>query len=127
MLRHIYKIRYVLAIVLTVITITLSVLPADNLSQTGFINIPFGDKISHAIAYLSLGFSWSLACDKQKYSQIKVLLFLFLLGLGLEMTQFYFLSGRYFEIFDIIANIIGAIGGITIKHWIFNDFDGKTE
>ena len=127
MLIHIYKIRYVLAVILTVITITLSVLPADNLSQTGFINIPFGDKISHAIAYLSLGFSWSLVWDNQKYAPLKVLLFLFLLGLGLEMTQFYFLTGRYFEIFDIIANIIGAIGGITIKHWIFNGLDGKTK
>ena len=115
MLKHIYKLRYVLAFTLTVITITLTLLPAKDMPETGLLNIPYGDKLGHALAYISLGFSWHLVCQKFNKSELKVLIGLFLLGIILEFGQFYFLVGRYFEMFDIIANIIGAIAGIALQ------------
>ncbi|NNF33960.1 MAG: VanZ family protein [Saprospiraceae bacterium] len=103
-----------MALLLTAVTITLSVLPADKLNQAPMISIPYADKIGHMIAYLSLGFVWLMVFYAQKSKEIKTLLFLFSLGLLIEMTQFYFLVGRYFEILDIIANISGTILGIVL-------------
>ena len=120
MLTHIYKLRYALAFTLTVITITLTLLPSEEIPNTGLLNIPFGDKLGHAIAYLSLGFSWHLVCQKFSKSEIKVLIGLFSLGFVLELSQFYFLVGRYFEMFDIIANIIGAIAGIALQRVFYS-------
>lgn len=114
MLSFVFQWRYVMALLLTAVTITLSVLPADKIDQAPLISIPYADKVGHMIAYLSLGFIWLLVLHAQKKKEIKTLLFLFLMGMLIEMTQFYFLVGRYFEILDIIANISGTILGIVL-------------
>jgi VanZ family protein len=103
-----------MALLLTAVTITLSVLPADKINHAPLISIPYADKIGHMIAYLSLGFIWLLVLHTQKKKEFKTLLFLFSMGMLIELTQFYFLVGRYFEILDIIANISGAILGIVL-------------
>lgn len=112
MLSFIFQWRYAMALLLTAVTIILSVLPADKLEHTPIISIPYADKIGHLIAYLTLGFIWLLVFHAQKNKELKTLLFLFSMGMLIELTQFYFLVGRYFEILDIIANISGTILGI---------------
>ena len=108
-----------MAILLTAITITLSVLPADSMQKASLISIPHMDKIGHSIAYLSLGFFWLLVFFAMDKRAIKTLIFLFSLGMLIELTQFYFLVGRYFEILDIIANISGAILGIVVGYILY--------
>ncbi len=41
-------------------------------------------------------------------------------GVLMELMQFTFFTGRYFEVLDIIANIIGSIGGLFVFKYIFN-------
>ena len=53
-------------------------------------------------------------------SMVKVVLALLTLGIILEIGQFYFLVGRYFEMYDIIANIIGASAGIALQRIVFS-------
>lgn len=119
---HIYKLRYALAFVFTAITIALTLLPSESMPDQGLWDIPFGDKLGHLIAYTSLGFSWHLIAMDDKMSMVKVVLALLTLGIILEMGQFYFLVGRYFEMYDIIANIIGAIVGVTLQRIIYRRY-----
>ena len=71
------------------------------------------DKLGHAGAYfiftglILYGFyrigSWS---NKQLWIAV---LISSTFGLAMEVIQYTFFPGRYFEVFDIIANIIGAL------------------
>jgi VanZ family protein len=108
-----------LALLFTVITIAGSLMPSDNLSSTRFITIPHFDKVVHLTMYFLMGLSWSGVFHNREKSVFWVLGLLFILGLSLEILQFYFLTGRFFEIPDLIANITGSILGIIIfLKWI---------
>jgi len=41
-------------------------------------------------------------------------------GVMMELMQFTFFTGRYFEVLDIIANIIGSFIGLFIAKYFFN-------
>ena len=41
-------------------------------------------------------------------------------GVLMELMQFTFFPGRYFEVLDIIANIIGSIVGLLVFKYIIN-------
>jgi VanZ family protein len=103
-----------LALLFTGITIAGSLMPSDNLSSTRFIEIPHFDKVVHFTMYMLMGLSWCTVFHNWKKSIYWVFGLLFILGLGLEILQFYFLTGRFFEIPDLIANITGSILGIII-------------
>ena len=123
MLKTLYDFRILIAVMMTLITITLSLLPGENIKTVGFINLPFGDKLGHFIAYAALGFFWANVIKPSNNYIVKTVLFLFSLGISLELIQFNFLVGRFFEIFDIIANIIGSIVGVAINKLMYSRID----
>jgi VanZ family protein len=41
-------------------------------------------------------------------------------GIGMEIVQYSFFPARYFEVWDIVANIIGAFGALVILRKFFN-------
>ena len=43
-------------------------------------------------------------------------------GICMELMQYYFFPGRYFEYLDIIANIIGAICGFALFKYVYIKF-----
>lgn len=45
-------------------------------------------------------------------------------GIAMELVQFLFFPGRFFEILDIIANISGSIGSLIVINYFFNDRNG---
>jgi len=72
------------------------------------------DKIAH-VGFYFLQIFLILYESKGFYSKsltIKALAYCFLFGILVELGQKYFLLGRSFEIWDIVANIIGSIIGI---------------
>ena len=73
--------------------------------------IPHLDKLIHVIFYL--GFSWLLGrlIKGQPYMVWKVLIPTVCYGILMEGLQDALEMGRHFDIFDIIANIIGALIG----------------
>ncbi|MEZ4951590.1 MAG: VanZ family protein [Saprospiraceae bacterium] len=46
-------------------------------------------------------------------------------GVVMEILQYYFFPGRYFEILDIVANISGAFAGFLIYRLCRNFFNGQ--
>ena len=100
------------------------------LSTMGKINVPeqlmdiFSmDKLGHFIAYGTLTFSllygFSYLGPKWQIRGVRMALIISILyGISLEVIQFTFFPGRYFENLDILANIIGSFTGLFLFNFI---------
>jgi VanZ family protein len=73
------------------------------------------DKLVHFLIY----FIMFLLINRWK-PVYKVFNFSFcvLYGLMMELAQHYFITGRYFELWDLIANISGVFVGLVISNFI---------
>lgn len=94
-----------------IIVLVLSTMPSSAVSKASFLGIPNLDKIAHFVMYFIFALLASLAF---KLTNWQIFFLVFCYGLLMECVQHYFLTNRYFEIFDIIANIIGTIVGIML-------------
>lgn len=90
--------------------------------RTVSIEIEGLDKLAHLIFYGGLAF----LANRQKVIFINgkskvwfVFLFCSLYGLGIELIQGGLIEGRYFELWDLIANIIGIFIGIIVSIFFF--------
>ncbi len=85
------------------------------------------DKLGHGIAYGTQAFLLFWAFQKSKGSMNTLQMTLLAAGVAfygfsMELIQYYFFPGRYFEVLDILANIMG----IVIIYVIFKLFFNKT-
>lgn len=114
--------RRIVAAGWTIILIAGTLLPKEVVSQGSWLNIPHFDKVSHLCAYALLVFLWSITLV-EKTTKIKAARIAFygsiFLGVLLEILQWQLNVGRYFEILDIIANIIGSIIGLIAFYKLF--------
>ena len=83
--------------------------------------IPNLDKFIHVILFGSFVFLWSFyfAAKREKNNNhnhrfILILIIACLYGIGMEFIQKYFIPNRDFDIYDIAADITGALGGYFI-------------
>ncbi len=72
------------------------------------------DKIGHLVVYGILSLTMIYGVQKKngqvsKVNMIWILSISIIYGILMEIMQYCFFPNRYFEIFDIIANIIGSI------------------
>jgi VanZ family protein len=97
----------------TIFIVVISVIPV-NTKSVDFI--PFLDKITHFLIYTTLAFlainTFRLNLKRNCY--IRVFLYCFFVGFAIECIQ-YFLPYRSFEVFDILANSLGAVSGMFIR------------
>ncbi len=76
------------------------------------------DKVGHAVVYgiftilLLRGFPVASRCMSKVLVSVALLSGAY--GIAMEVMQYAFFPGRYFEVLDIIANIIGTIAGLII-------------
>ena len=84
--------------------------------------IPHIDKIGHFILYGSQAIALKLTFINMnlKSSGISSLMICFILGLLIEILQPVLTYNRVFDLFDILANIAGAISTISILKLIKN-------
>ncbi|MCK9279705.1 MAG: VanZ family protein [Melioribacteraceae bacterium] len=80
-----------------------------------------GDKVIHFIAYFGLGFLFGayrlIYFNKNKKNVFIVILIVAIYALADEIHQI-FIPGRYCELFDIFADIIGGLIGLGIAYLI---------
>ena len=102
-----------------------SCLPGHEIPESKLLEY---DKLGHFGVYAIL--SVFILCWKWKqYSEsleglnqyIWPLIFGVILGIILELLQGYVLAGRYFDMKDVIANIIGSIVGAVFALWMLNN------
>ena len=82
------------------------------------------DKLAHAVAYflfasmLVFGLARSGIGVLQKQPVLWAIGISSLFGFSLEMAQYLFFPGRLFELYDILANIIGSVGCILLSSFL---------
>jgi len=101
---------------LTIWSLVIAVSSLIPIQSTGPEWIPQLDKLIHVISYAILAFLALLALrsKSQKGRFWLVIICVILYGILIECAQAMANTGRYFEYFDIIANIIGSLIGSLI-------------
>lgn len=101
------------AITWLVIMCILFFLPGSAFPSENWLSEIYFDKVVHIGLFAILIFLWRSAFDSQlvKYNLILLLSALFY-GLAVEFIQRYFVPNRDFDLYDVVADMIGAIIGL---------------
>jgi VanZ family protein len=101
-------------------------IPGDDLAYTDPWDILKFDKIVHFSLFAVLVLVLIVAFKKQRqirfvhfYSRAYAVVIAILYGIALEAVQGIFFIGRYSDWLDVIANIIGAFGGLLLFRMIY--------
>ena len=103
-------VNYLAAAVYTIFLLIVSIAPKEQLPPMA--DVPLADKWAHLVAYAI--FAWLLyRCAKtlgysDNRSFISVLLVAASFGVLMEWAQYSLAVGRYFEVWDMVANTLGA-------------------
>nr|WP_275616038.1 VanZ family protein [[Muricauda] yonaguniensis]MDF0716866.1 VanZ family protein [[Muricauda] yonaguniensis] len=95
--------------------------------DTGSLDIPYADKITHFIFYLVFAFVGCLSLRERssgsiglRKTLIVVLVFAILYGILIEVLQYTITADRMAEFGDVLANTLGAFTGIGLIRWFFS-------
>jgi VanZ family protein len=109
------------ALLWTIFVFILLALPGNMLPNEDHLGIPNLDKYVHVILFGSFVFLWSFyyAAKQGKNNNsnrrfILIVIIACLYGTAMEYVQKYFIPNRDFDIYDIAADIAGAVAGYLI-------------
>ncbi len=109
----------ILAILWTGVILYLSLISAQEAKKFNVWDIVGLDKLGHLIFYAGMTILWSMAITRKQPEKKIILFFSISFGVLMEICQLYLFNGRSFEIYDIVANIVGSvIGWILFKNLI---------
>ena len=105
----------------TLLILLVCLMPGDNLPSSSFLSFKGADKLIHFTLYLVLLIvvgKGLVNYFNPSYSSNRIIVIAFLyclfLGVGIEFIQSVFVAGRVGDIFDVLANGIGASVGAII-------------
>ena len=105
----------------SLLIVLVCLMPANNLPSSSFLSFKGADKLIHFALYavlLILVGKGLVNYFKSSYSINRIIfiafLYCFFLGVGIEFLQSIFVVGRLGDVFDVLANAIGASTGIVI-------------
>jgi VanZ family protein len=104
----------ILAIAWTLLTLYLSLISARSASEFNLLDFVGFDKIAHLSFYTIFSFLWSMSLRETNTGKNFVLFFSVSFGILMEICQFYLFNGRSFELYDILANILGSFLGVIL-------------
>ena len=109
------------ALLWTIFILILMVIPGNMLPKAEKTFIPNLDKLIHATLFGSFVFLWSIyyATRKEKNNHsdsrfVLILIIACLYGVATELMQKYLIPNRDYDLFDIMADSIGAVLGFLI-------------
>lgn len=88
----------------------LSLLPSDSFPKT---DVPFSDKIVHAMMYGALALSYYIAYTQWRHVFWLMVLLPSLWGILFEVLQIY-VPSRSMTYWDAVANVLGAVGATLV-------------
>ncbi len=115
-----------LAILWFIISVVLLTLPGSDLPQENWLDKIYFDKWVHIGMFGLLVFLWCWALSKRNWRtaglktiffQITVLAIAY--GILMEFVQRYFITGRSFDVTDMLADAVGAFIGFFYSSWRF--------
>jgi VanZ family protein len=99
----------------SILTQVLLSIPGNLLDGTGMLHIPHLDKIAHLGLFGGLSLLWSLFLHYRNGAGKNVFLLVAMAvsiyGVAVEFFQFYFIPNRSFDVYDIVADVCGALCG----------------
>jgi VanZ family protein len=117
------------ALIWTIFIFILMAIPGDMLPEEEKTFIPNMDKLLHALVFGSFVFLWSVyyATRKEKNNHSDSRFFLILIigclyGYATELMQKYIIPNRDYDIYDILADAVGAIAGYLFVRLTVNWF-----
>ena len=114
------KFYFGMAIFWTILTFYLSLISARSASKFNIWDFTGTDKLAHLIFYGVFSFLWCMSLRKRNVEKKYVLFFSIFFGVSMEIFQLYLFNGRSFELYDILANIIGSIIGVILFQKFIN-------
>lgn len=117
------------AITWSILIFILLALPGNMLPDEKHFNIPGLDKLVHIILFGFFVFLWSFyyACNQGRIIDthlryLKIAFIACIYGTFMEFVQKYFIPNRNFDVFDILADVLGAAAGyilvlLTVSHF----------
>jgi VanZ family protein len=99
---------WVLGVLIVCAAVTVCLLPNTELPNSFSLN----DKVSHFVGHALMAGYFAGLVDRRGWW--KILLFQFLLGVGIEVSQSIMQLGREADVFDCIANLAGAGLGLLL-------------
>jgi VanZ family protein len=108
-----YSIRVGIAILYLIIISVIFFLPGSAFPQESWFDKVYLDKWIHVGIFFTLAFIWLWALRYQAPN--KILIFLILYGLSVEVIQGLFISNRSFDLFDLLSDTIGSVAGILLS------------
>jgi VanZ family protein len=117
------------ALLWTITIFILLALPGNMLPNENHLAIPNLDKYVHIILFGSFVFLWSFYYaskeEKRNYpfrKSVLILIIACLYGTAMEYVQKYFIPNRDFDIYDITADVVGAVMGFLTVRLTFSWF-----
>ncbi|KAJ5950848.1 uncharacterized protein N7479_009261 [Penicillium vulpinum] len=77
------------------------------------------DKFLHLVTFflLSVTFYWVLDTTRRRTLHVTLVVCTLGLGVGSEIVQGFLPNGRDFDVFDIVANVVGSVGAVGLCSW----------
>lgn len=97
------------AIVWTMIILIGCSMPGNELPKVHLFD--HVDKVIHFIFFVFFFIFWNFSPTKYRQQAFVWIVFSFLLGFGIEFYQLNFVKGRSFDIWDGVADTLGALAG----------------
>lgn len=87
---------------------------ARSARSINILEFPGVDKLAHLGFYAVFCFLWGMGLRQKSNLKNIPIIFSISFGVLMEICQFYLSNGRSFELYDILANIIGSILGMIL-------------
>lgn len=83
------------------------------------LDLYVNDKVLHLLTFFALTvvFYWILDTNRRRTLNLTLVVCTLILGVGSEFLQGFLPNGRDFDLFDIIANVVGSLGGLGLCSW----------
>ncbi len=107
----------ILAILWLLIISVLFFLPGSAFPNKGLFGIPHFDKLVHFGFFALLLFLWRFYFEPVKKFTWLLLFLAFCYGIAVEAVQHYFVANRSFDFSDVVADMLGAAGGLFFWSW----------
>lgn len=83
------------------------------------LDVYVNDKVLHLFTFflLTVVFYWIVDTNRRRTLNLTIVVCTLSLGVGSEFLQSFIPNGRDFDLYDIIANVVGSLAGLGLCSW----------
>jgi hypothetical protein len=83
------------------------------------LDLYVNDKVLHVLTFflLTVVFYWILDTNRRRTLNLTLIVCTLTLGVGSEFLQSFLPNGREFDLYDIVANVVGSLTAIGLCSW----------